>query len=141
MSKTLCFRDIQLFCFPIYRYRSSLAFAKWVLSLRARLASLGFARNHRVIIRLEYIFDPKWGWDHVPMDLSSKYLCTLRLGPVRKTITIKNKNEVKSLKMRTSTSKLRTSTSKLRSRHWKWVQVIENEDNYIYFGPDAECII
>ena len=33
--------------------------------------------THRVIIRLEYIFDPKRGWDHVPRDLSSKYVCTL----------------------------------------------------------------
>ena len=36
---------------------------------------------------------------------------------------------------------MRPSTSKLRSRHRKWVQVIENEDNYIYFEPDAECTI
>ena len=39
---------------------------------------LSYLDWHRVIIRLEYIFDPKWGWDHVPRDLSSKYLRTLR---------------------------------------------------------------
>ena len=49
MSKTLRFRDIQLFCFPIYRYRSSLALRREpslceLASLRSASLAITFLR-------------------------------------------------------------------------------------------------